>query len=120
MSRDDEQDIVYLEREGGAVRTILLGALLGVAVGLLFAPQSGAETRRALTRRLRKVRALAEEKVDELADRIGGEWRKPEPMSREERRDEVRSDLERRLAEARARRRSPSPDDPDEDEEPVA
>jgi gas vesicle protein len=122
MARDEEREVVYIEREGGSVKPILFGALLGVAVGLLFAPQSGAETRRQLKRRLRKVRALAEEKVDELSERITGEWRKPEPVSREERREELRSDLERRLAEARARRRKPAPDDldDDEDEEPVA
>jgi gas vesicle protein len=119
MSRDDEREVVYVEREGGSIKPILFGALLGVAVGLLFAPQSGAETRRSLKRRLRKARALAEEKVGELSEKITGEWRKPEAASREEERDEARSDLERRLAEARARRRKPTPED-DDDEEPVA
>jgi gas vesicle protein len=120
MAPDDERDVVYVEREGGSLKPILFGALLGVAAGLLFAPQSGAETRRALKRRLRQARALAEEKVGELSEKISGEWRKPEAVTRDEDRDEVRSDLERRLAEARARRRKPAPDDEDDDEEPVA
>jgi gas vesicle protein len=119
MSQDDEREVVYVEREGGSIKPILFGALLGVAVGLLFAPQSGAETRRVLKRRLRQARALAEEKVGELSERITGEWRKPEATTREEERDEVRSDLERRVAQARSRRRRPAPDDED-DEEPVA
>jgi gas vesicle protein len=117
MARDEEREVVYVEREGGSLKPVLFGALIGVALGLLFAPQSGEDTRRALKRRLRKARALAEEKVGELSEKISGEWARP-AASREERREEVRSDLERRLAEARARRRTTAP--ADEDEEPVA
>jgi gas vesicle protein len=117
MARDVEREVVYVERDGGSLKPILFGALVGLAVGLLFAPQSGEETRRVLKRRLRKVRALAEEKVGELTERITGEWTPP-AVNREERRDDARSELERRLAEVRARRRAPA--SADEDEEPVA
>jgi gas vesicle protein len=120
MARDEEREVVYVEHGGGGIKPILFGALLGVAVGLLFAPQSGAETRRVLKRRLRKVRALAEEKVGELSERITEEWGKPEASTGEERREEARSELERRLDEARARRRQHTPAEVDEDEEPVA
>lgn len=118
MTRDDDRDVVYVERGESSIKPVLFGALLGLAVGLLFAPQSGDETRRALKRRMRKVRALAEEKVEELSERIGSE--SPHPIrGREEKREDVRSELERRLSEARARRRAPAPVD-DDDEEPVA
>lgn len=70
-----------------------------------------------LQRRLRRVRALAEEKVGELTERLEERRHTADPESR---RAEVRSDLERRLAEARARRQAMSEDDLDEDEEPVA
>ncbi len=117
--RDQERDVIYVEREEPSFKPVLLGALLGVAVGLFFAPQSGEETRRQVRRRLRKVRALAEEKVGELSDRITGEFQKPARSTREEVREEARSDLERRLAEARARRRTTAVAG-DDDEEPVA
>ena len=118
MARNEEREIVYVEREGGSVKPVVFGALLGLAVGLLFAPQSGEETRRVLRRRLRKARALAEEKVGELSEKISREWKKP--ADPEDRGDDVRGALERRLEEARARRRAPTPTDQDDDEEPVA
>lgn len=119
MARDDDRDVVYVERDGGSLKPILFGALLGVAVGLLFAPQSGEETRRLLRRRLRKVRAMAEEHVTELTDRL--EERRRSAADPADRRDAVRGELERRLAEARARRQAlPDDEDLDEDEEPVA
>jgi gas vesicle protein len=115
--RDDEREVVYVEREEPSFKPIIFGALLGLAVGVLFAPQSGEETRRLVRRRLRKVRALAEEKVGEFSERITGEFQRPARARREDLRDEARTDLERRLAEARARRRSVVGA---EDEEPVA
>ncbi|HWA15580.1 MAG TPA: YtxH domain-containing protein [Gemmatimonadales bacterium] len=116
--RDDyEREVVYVEREEPSFRPIIIGAVLGLALGIMFAPQSGEETRRLVRRRLRKVRALAEEKVGEFSDRITGEFQRPVKARREELRDDARSDLERRLAEARARRRGAVGA---EDEEPVA
>ena len=63
MARDDDREVVYVDRGEGSIKPVLFGALLGLAVGLLFAPQSGDETRRVLKRRMRKMRALAEEKA---------------------------------------------------------
>jgi gas vesicle protein len=115
MARDEEREVVFVERGEGSLRPMLFGALLGLAVGLLFAPQSGEETRRGLRRRLRKARALAEEKVGELSERMSSD--RPRKSRRDER-EEIRSDLERRLAEARARRRTTAT--AGEEEEPVA
>jgi len=116
MARDDDREIVYVEREGGSIRPLILGILLGTGLGLLFAPQSGEETRRQLNRRLRRVRALAEEKVSELSEKIGDTARRVREDDDDEEDEEddfepvpvpsVRDDLERRLAEARARRRA--------------
>ena len=117
----DERGVVYVERESGSVKPVLLGLLLGLGLGLLFAPQSGEQTRRGLNRRLRKFRALAEETVDELSERFTGSHRvaqgrtdeseeeeSEEPVERE---TSVRDDLERRLSAARARRRAAAEDE---------
>jgi hypothetical protein len=113
----DERGVVYVERESGSVKPVLLGLLLGLGLGLLFAPQSGEQTRRGLNRRLRKFRALAEETVDELSEKFTGSHRvarggNDEPEEEpEERETSVRDDLERRLSAARARRRGAAEDE---------
>ena len=118
MAKDhDERDVIVIERDGGgSFGPVLFGALLGVAVGLLFAPRSGAETRRALAKKLRQAKDLAEETVERVGEGISERLERPAP-SRADRRAEARSDLERRLAEARARRRRGAEEDADE--EPV-
>ena len=76
MSRDDDDDrrVVYVERDGGSgLKVFLLGALMGAGLALLYAPQSGEQTRRDLKRRMRKARALAEEKLGDLTERFSGE-----------------------------------------------
>jgi gas vesicle protein len=112
----DERGVVYVERESGSVKPVLLGLLLGLGLGLLFAPQSGEQTRRGLNRRLRKFRALAEETVDELSERFSSEHRvsrshNDEPEEPVETEPSVRDDLERRLSAARARRRAAAEDE---------
>ena len=133
---DDDRRVVFVERGGSSVKALLLGALIGAGLALLYAPQSGEETRRGLKRRLRKVRALAEEKVDELGERFG---RRKEPdaspfppsdaigfddddideeddvapeMVAPPTRGGAREELERRLEQARARRRGTPAEEP--------
>lgn len=122
--RHKGREVVYVERGDSSAKWLFWGAMLGAGLALLYAPSSGEETRRVLQRRLWKLRALTEEKFDELAQQFGGprdslqdfededldeeevfeprevpsgRGRPPRPSAREE--------LERRLAEARARRR---------------
>jgi gas vesicle protein len=96
------------ERSGGGsgVGPFLLGAAIGAALGYLFAPAPGTETRRKLSRRLQDLKELASEEADELRSLVAGEEgeagdedavEQPERSAREE--------LERRLATARRRRR---------------
>lgn len=59
---------------------LILGALIGAGVALLFAPQSGEETRRLLRRRARKVADAAEERFDDIKDRVKAARRRAEEV----------------------------------------
>jgi gas vesicle protein len=121
------------ERSGGGFGAFLFGIVLGAVAGFVFAPTEGGEsTRRKMTKGLRNLKELAEDKVDEVrgllkeasedADEEAGdaeEDEEPELTSREE--------LRRRLDAARRRRhrsaRSPVPPPPptsEEEDEPLA
>lgn len=141
--RDAEERVILVERDGGGggFRWFVLGAALGAGLGLLFAPRSGARTRRDLSRRLGNLKEQAEEQFDSLADGIEagaerlrkrvdrwsasvGEGDAGADEATEDDEEEeapplsAREELEHRLAEARARRRGQ--DVEELDEEPVA
>jgi hypothetical protein len=117
------REVVYVERGGDAsAKWLFWGAVLGAGLALLYAPRSGEETRRVLQRKLWKLRAMTEEKLDELAQQFGSGKEALESLTDED--DDLddagdvpplrprasgasaREELERRLAEARARRRA--------------
>jgi gas vesicle protein len=60
--------------EAGGTRPFLSGLLLGTLIGaglaLLFAPQSGADTRRLIRRKARRLAAEAQDRYDDLKDRV--------------------------------------------------
>lgn len=125
MTRRD-REVVVVERGDSSVKWLFWGALLGAGVALLYAPRSGEETRRSLQKKLRKLRAATEEKLDEVVSQLkqgtrggiraglaalddedvfddddaqdGADGDAPPPSARQE--------LERRLAAARARRKA--------------
>ena len=69
-------EVVYVERGGDAsAKWLFWGALLGAGLALLYAPRSGEETRRLVQRRLWKLRAMTEEKLDEFSQQLGGRSR---------------------------------------------
>ncbi|HTO72461.1 MAG TPA: YtxH domain-containing protein [Gemmatimonadales bacterium] len=129
MSRysDDDREIIYLEREPSSiVGPLLAGLALGLGVGLLFAPQSGAETRRTLRRKIRRLRAYAGDQVDRISEQVQEGVDRFRGADEEDEEEDgaasdappvssARAELERRLAAARARRRRAAAD-----EEPVA
>lgn len=122
MRRKQGSQVVYLERSGdSSAKWLFWGVVLGAGVALLYAPRSGEETRRVLQRRMWKLRAMTEEKIDELAQQLGGVREGLHDFDEDEELfDEgpelhsrpragatsAREELERRLAEARARRRA--------------
>jgi gas vesicle protein len=128
MGRNGDREVVYVERGGDAsAKWFLWGALLGAGVALFYAPTTGEQTRRSVQRRLRKFRAMAEEKFDELGETIGaGKRRVVDEFEDaamdagdavEEGLESARSAVERRLEAARARRRAARLADEIEDED---
>jgi gas vesicle protein len=104
------------ERSGGGFGAFLFGIVLGAAAGFLFAPEGG-DTRKRMTKGLRSLKALAEEKVDEVRGLLeeAEEDEEPEEESDEEEPEvAVREQLRRRLQAARRRRK------PVEEDEPLA
>lgn len=71
-----DEPYVVIEKHSGDVGSLLLGVLIGAGVALLFAPTSGPETRRAITRRARqatnKVKGVAEEVTGQVVDTYEG------------------------------------------------
>ena len=142
MSRhDDDEDYVVVEKRGSTVVPLLWGLAIGAAIGLLFAPMSGEELRSEISRRGRRMKALAEDKAEELEEMISDRYtsareRVEEGVDNARRKVKdgkqfahdvadagraaaltAREELERRLAEAREARRAPRPSG---EEEPVA
>lgn len=122
--RDSGREVVFVERGGDvSAKWFLWGALAGAAVALLYAPATGEQTRRGVQRRLRKLRAMAEEKMDELTEQLGDRRQRVEDWLEDaeevlevddegvdDEEEEVapatpRAELEQRLARARSRRR---------------
>ena len=69
------------QSEGGT-RTfaagLLIGALVGAGVTLLFAPQSGEETRRLIRRKAKRLSEDARDRLDDVKDRVRAARRRAE------------------------------------------
>ena len=139
MAGKNNRGLVVIERggSGAGVLWLLLGGAIGAGLGLLLAPHSGKKSRELLGERLKRLKASAEETLEELSEdedpeelleddgeappagaEASGED-EAEPAEPEPRRSTptARSELEQRLARARARRHRALVE---EDEEPVA
>ncbi len=69
----DEEDVA-MRHEGRRARTFLaglaIGALVGAGLALLFAPQSGEETRHAVSRRARRLARDARDRYEEMREKV--------------------------------------------------
>ena len=90
-----------MSERGSGVGSFLLGVVIGVLAGVLFAPARGEVTRRRIGRRVGDLKDLAEEKYDALTAGAGGE----DEESEADEEPSTREELEHRLREARRRRR---------------
>ena len=85
MGENEEQALAALEADDAegadaealeqhSVRTFLaglaIGALVGAGVALLFAPQSGSDTRRAVSRRAKHLAREARDRYDDAKDKL--------------------------------------------------
>ncbi len=138
MRDKDLDDVVYVVREQEApLKYLFWGAAIGAGLALLFAPNSGTETRRQLRSKARRFRALAEEKYDEFEDRLAEGTSRVREYVEDGVEDlkthagelteavrgagtTARDELERRLKEARARRRGEPETESAEEVEPVS
>jgi gas vesicle protein len=124
--RDGEPYIV-IEKHSSGVGSLLLGVVIGAGVALLFAPQSGADTRRGIRRGVRRagdtVKGAAQGVSDQVVDTFESARNRVEEQlesartaieikkqqvaraveAGREAAQQARGDLERRLAESKAR-----------------
>jgi gas vesicle protein len=77
MSGKNEDEVLEeaaMEHEDHRARTFLaglaIGALVGAGVALLFAPQSGAETRRVMSKKAKTLAKEAREKYEAMREKV--------------------------------------------------
>lgn len=115
------------DRGGGSgFGAFLLGIVLGAVAGFVFAPtESGEQTRRKVTKGLRNLKDLAEEKVDDVRGLLKDAEEEADESEEDDEEPELttREQLRRRLEAARRRRARaarpsvpPSPGSEEEDE----
>jgi gas vesicle protein len=70
MEQDRDESVVVVRRGGGQVAAaFLIGLAVGAGAALLFAPQSGAETRADIARQAKRARRAATRMAEEVRER---------------------------------------------------
>ena len=70
----DDEPMVVIEKHSGSVGSFLVGLAFGAGLALLFAPQPGVDTRRAIGRRARDARDRAFDAADDVTTRVTDEF----------------------------------------------
>jgi gas vesicle protein len=70
----ESEPYIIVERQDSAIGPLLLGIALGAGVALLFAPQSGEETRGGIARSARRARNAAQGFVEEVTDTVADKF----------------------------------------------
>ena len=86
---DEDEDFdpsyVIVEKREAGIAQFLLGIALGAGAALLFAPQTGEETRRGIARSARRVQQNAQGFVEDVSGNVADKFR------------EVRASVEERI-----------------------
>ena len=68
---DEDEPYVVIEQKPAGIGSFIIGLAVGAGLALLFAPRTGAETRRDLQRRAREVGDQAQDLVSGLTESVG-------------------------------------------------
>lgn len=100
MREYDDLPYIVIERRGAGLTPFLWGALLGVGAALLLAPRTGEETQEEIRQRVRRLRSVAEGRVNEARDTMTGAVTRTRDRL-QDRIDTVRETVEERAERAR-------------------
>lgn len=67
---DDEQIIIVEENDSSGISAFLLGAAIGAGLALIFAPQTGAETRQSIRRGAKKAGEATKRAGEKVSDAL--------------------------------------------------
>ena len=67
---DDDEPYVIIEKQSGTLGSFVVGLAIGAGLALLFAPQSGARTRRDLRRRARRAEHTARQVASDVTGTV--------------------------------------------------
>jgi gas vesicle protein len=66
---------VIVEKQDIGIGAFLVGALLGAGAALLFAPQSGEQTRAGIARSAKRAQDAAQDFVEDMSDTVADKFR---------------------------------------------